>query len=386
MVDSVFVLGSGRMGAVATRDLCRSPLVDEVVIGDIDLSRAEGIRDAIGSNKIRVVKVDATNQTQLAEKIRGCAVLINAVWYEHNLIVMKAAIQEKVHYDDLGGLFHMTRKQMELNQTAESAGITAILGGGESPGITNVMVALCAKKLDIVQKIRIRVGGVEKEDRSVGESLVFPFAVSTVFDEYSKTPVMYANARFQEVAALSGDEIVEFKEPVGRNTCHYSIHSEIATLPLNYKQVTDVDFKLGVSPKILNAIKPMIDAGLDDSSPIEVRGMKVSPRDFAIAYLQSHTIDKEPERWVALKTEVEGIKDERRLTVVCDVVGKPNPEFGVKNATALLTGVGASIVAQMLITGVIKKKGVLAPETCISPEEMLSELEKREIESSIRVA
>ncbi len=373
------------MGAVAVRDLSRSSVVDEVVIGDVDIGRAEQVRHMIGSIKTKLVKVDATNQAQLTEKIRGCSVLINAVWYEHNLEVMKAAIQEKVHYDDLGGLFHMTRKQMELNQDAENAGITAVLGGGESPGITNVMVAMCAKKLDTVQKIRIRVGGVEKGDGAAGDTLAFPFAVSTVFDEYSKTPIMYVASRFQELVPLSGDEVVEFKEPVGRNTCHYSIHSEIATLPLNFKQVTDVDFKLGVSPKLFKAIRPMIDAGLDDSVPIEVKGNKVSPRDFAVAYLQSRSSSEEPERCVALKTEVEGMKGDRKRTVVCDVVGKPDAVFGVKNATALLTGVGASIVAQMIMTGAITKKGVVAPETCVPPEVMFSELEKRNIETSIAV-
>jgi saccharopine dehydrogenase (NAD+, L-lysine-forming) len=373
------------MGIVAARDLCRSSVVDEVIIGDVDITRSEHVKDTIGSNKIKLVKVDATNQTALVEAIRGCKVLINAVWYEHNLQVMKAAIQAKAHYNDLGGLFHMTRKQMELNQAAENAGITAVLGGGESPGITNVMVALGAKKLDIVQKIRIRVGGMEMRDGSVGDRLVFPFAVSTVFDEYSKTPVMYVTAKFEEVAPLSGDEVVEFKEPVGRNTCHYSIHSEIATLPLSFKQVTDVDFKLGVSPKLFKAIRPMIEAGLGDSSPIDVKGMNVSPRDFAIAYLQSHASSEEPERCVALKTEVEGTSDGKKRIVVCDIVGKPDPILEVKNATALLTGVGASIVAQMIMTGAITKKGVVPPEACVPPEQMFAELEKRNIETSITV-
>lgn len=373
------------MGEVAVRDLCRSDVVDEVIIGDVDITKAEHARSTIASNKIRTVKVDATDQAKLAEKLSESRVLINAVWYEHNLEVMKAAIQAKVHYNDLGGLFHMTRKQMELNRAAENAGITALLGGGESPGITNVMVALCAKKLDSVKKIRIRVGGIEVGSVPAGDRLVFPFAVSTVFDEYSKAPVMYVDSKFQEVAPLSGDEVVEFNEPVGRNTCHYSIHSEIATLPLNFKQVTDVDFKLGVSPKLFEAIRPMIDAGLGDSVPIEVRGMKVSPRDFAVAYLQSRSSSEEPERCVALKTEVEGMKDEKSQIVTCDVVGKPDPVFGVKNSTALLTGVGASIVAQMIMTGAITKRGVVAPETCVSPEGMLSELEKRNIETSITV-
>src|SRR5271157_6656413 len=171
MVNSIFVLGGGRMGEVAARDLCRSSLVDEVIIGDVDISTAEHAKRTIGSNKIKIVKVDATDQAKLAEKLSESRVLINAVWYEHNLEVMKAAIQAKVHYNDLGGLFHMTRKQMELDRNAENAGITAVLGGGESPGITNVMVALCAKKLDSAKKIRIRVGGIEVGGGSVGDRL-----------------------------------------------------------------------------------------------------------------------------------------------------------------------------------------------------------------------
>jgi len=373
------------MGEVAARDLCRSTLIDEVIIGDIDITRVEHAKSTIGSNKIKIVKVDANDPAKLVEEISASRVVINAIWYEHNLEVMKAAIQAKVHYNDLGGLFHMTRKQMELNRNAENAGITAVLGGGESPGITNVMVALCAKKLDSVKKIRIRVGGIEVGGVPAGDRLAFPFAVSTVFDEYSKTPVMYMDSKFQEVAPLSGDEVVEFNEPVGRNTCHYSIHSEIATLPLNFKQATDVDFKLGVSPKLFKAIRPMIDAGLGDSVPIEVKGVKVSPRHFAVAYLQSRASREEPERCVALRTEVEGMKDGKSRIVTCNIVGKPDPVFGVKNSTALLTGVGASIVAQMIMTGAITKKGVVAPEACVSPEGMLSELKKRNIETSITV-
>ncbi len=235
------------------------------------------------------------------------------------------------------------------------------------------------------RKSKSAVGGTEIGNRPAEDRLVFPFAVSTVFDEYSKTPVMYLDSKFQEVVPLSGDEIVEFKEPVGKNTCHYSIHSEIATLPLNFKQATDVDFKLGVSPRIFKAIRPIIEAGLDDSNSIEVKGMSVSPRDFAIGYLQSRSSNEEPERCVALKTEVEGVKDGRRTIVISDVVGRPDPIFGVKNGTALLTGVGASIVAQMIMTGAITKKGVVAPETCVPPEEMFSELEKRNIQTSITV-
>lgn len=46
MVNSVFVLGIGRLAAVATRDLCTSRVV-EVVIGDIGVSRAEHVSSTV---------------------------------------------------------------------------------------------------------------------------------------------------------------------------------------------------------------------------------------------------------------------------------------------------------------------------------------------------
>ncbi len=364
------------MGLVAARDLAESKSVDRVVIGDMDLPKAEKMAKETGHGKISVVKVDATKHDDLVRTIRGSRVLVNAVWYENNLRVMKAAIEAGVHYNDLGGLFHMTRRQLELNEQAEEAGITAVLGGGESPGITNVMCASSAEKMDSVQEIRIRVGGVEDGERS-SEKLVFPFAISTVFDEYSKPPIMFLNGRFQEVEPLSGEEEVEFPAPVGRNRCHYSLHSEIATLPLNFSGVRHVDFKLGVSERILRVVKPLIDAGLDDTTPIEVRGQKVSPRDFAIAFLGSRASDEDPLRHVALRTEVTGMKYGRRLRHVQVLLGGPSERLGVRNATGFLTGIGASIVAQFILEGRIRKAGVVAPETAVPPADLIRELEGR---------
>ena len=226
--------------------------------------------------------------------------------------------------------------------------------------------------------VRIRVGARETAD-SKSDRLVFPFAVSTVFDEYSKRPIMFLNGHFQEVEPLSGEEEVLFAEPVGKQTCHYSIHSEIATLPLNIKGVKSVDFKLGISEKIYQAVKPMVDAGMADATPIEFKGQKISPREFAIAFLTARAANMEPSRHVALKTEVTGTRKEKRIRQIRELIGAPSENMGVRNATALLTGIGASITAQLILTGTIRKTGVMAPESCIPTSQYLSELAKREI-------
>lgn len=366
------------MGMVAARDLVESKHIDQITIGDVDTTRAEKLAKGLGSKKVRVAKVDASNHVGLVQALRGASVVINAIWYEFNPEVMRAAIEARVHYTDLGGLFHVTRKQMKQDSEAKRAGITAILGGGESPGISNVMVAASAEKMDSVEEIRVRVGGREVS-QSTTDKLVFPFAVSTVFDEYSKPPMMFLNGQFQEVAPLSGEEEIEFPAPVGRNKCHYTIHSEMATLPLSFKGVRHVDFKLGVSEKIFRAVKPLVDAGLADTIPINVRGQKVIPRDFAISYLTSRSSDEEPKRYVTLRTEVVGVKKGKKVVETRLILGEPSERFKVKNATGLLTGIGASIVAQFIMTGQITKRGALAPEACVPTTEFFAELGKRGI-------
>jgi len=366
------------MGIVAAQDLVRTDCIDSVIVGDFDISRAESLAQSIGSDKISTKRVDATRHDNLVDAIRGADVLINAIWYEHNLEVMKATIEANIHYNDLGGLFHMTRKQLNLDEEARQAEVTAVLGGGESPGITNVLVALCAERLDSIEDIRIRVGGKEKV-RPANDKLVFPFAVSTVFDEYSIPPVTYLNGNFCEVPPLSGEEEVSFPQPVGPNRCHHTIHSEIATLPLSYKGVNNVDFKLGISEEIFKTIKPLIDAGLADTNKIDVKGMKISPREYAIAYLTSRISNEEPVRYVAVRTEVDGRKEGRHLTITANLIGEPSDEFGVKNATALLTGTSASIIAQLIVNGTVTRRGVSAPETCVPPHAFINELEKRSI-------
>ncbi len=366
------------MGLVAARDLAESAEVEEIIIGDVNPAKAQSLARDLGSHKIQVTKVDGTDPSKLKTAIQGSQVLVNAIWYEYNLHVMKACIVARVNYTDLGGLFHMTRKQMKLNRAAKKAEITAVLGGGESPGITNILCALLAQRLDSIKEIRIRVGG-RATSKTPPKKIAFPFAVSTIFDEYSKAPVVYRNGRFQKVAPLSGEEEVEFPEPVGRNRCHYTLHSEIATLPLSFKGVENVDFKLGISEDIFKAIKPMLEAGMADETPLEVIGHRISPRDFAIALLTSRASIEEPTRYVSIRVEVSGLENGKRLRRVCELVQGPSERIGVRNATAFLTGTAASITAQFLLTGKIHQEGVFPPELSVPVTPFIAELEKRGI-------
>ena len=131
--------GAGAMGRVTVRTLTEYEDVDHITIADYNEERARELAFSLKSGKTQVRQIDVNNEERLRSLLRGSDVVLSAVDYVYNLPVLRACIAEKVHYADLGGLFHMSRKLLELHAEASAAGITAILGMGGTPGITNML-------------------------------------------------------------------------------------------------------------------------------------------------------------------------------------------------------------------------------------------------------
>jgi len=150
--------GYGTMGRIIVRDLAESG-AKEILVAGRDESKAAALIEKIGAKRAAPAKIDATDP-DLEKKIREIEpdVLVNATWYEYNMHVMPAAIRARVHYVDLGGLYHMTLKQLKLSADAKKAGVLCVLGMGSTPGTTNVMAAYGADEFDRIGSIRIVSG------------------------------------------------------------------------------------------------------------------------------------------------------------------------------------------------------------------------------------
>jgi len=372
----VFVLGAGRMGSIIAKDLSSSPGDIELGVGDIDQKRAEDVARENGSRA--AFGVDVTKVEKLSEILREYDAVVNASWYEYNLYVMRACLNAKCSYNDLGGLFYTTQEQLKLDPEAKSRGISAIVGGGESPGITNVMAFFGAQGMSEVESVKILVGAKEL---APGKGVTFPFSPSTVIDEYTQNPVEFIDGKFAELKPLSGDESVTFPDPVGQNVCHYSIHSEPATLPQSIgRGIRRVEFKLGISAKMIELLSPLIEVGMVSEGPkVPINGTSISPREFLVSFFNSKAAGGETsERTVALRTIVVGTLSGKKRVVTCDLISGPNYSWGVMNATAYLTGIAGSIFGQMIASGRVQN-GVNAPELAVSPQIFFGELEKRAI-------
>src|SRR6266852_496764 len=173
----------------------------------------------------------------------------------------------------------MTRKLMNMSAEAEAAGITAILGIGGTPGITNMLARAAVEKLDRVESIKVQLGCSDNTPSTA--PLVAPYSIRTILDEFTKEPQVFQDGTWYPQPALSGQEELLFPTPVGRASAIYSLHSECATFPLSFREkgVCHVSFKIAFPGDFMANLKFLVELGFGRDEPVNVRGVSVSPRE-----------------------------------------------------------------------------------------------------------
>ncbi|MBC8496966.1 MAG: saccharopine dehydrogenase NADP-binding domain-containing protein [Chloroflexi bacterium] len=372
--------GAGNMGCISVQTLANDPRVDEVLIADIDMNNAQVVADTIGSPKISIQEVDVNDKASLMSALKGSATCLNATVYYTNLKVMEACLEAGVHYNDMGGLFFVTRKQLELHDRFEKAGISAILGLGSAPGMPNIQARYAADRLDTIESIKI-YDGIKPPPP---DDLLFTYAVPTIVEELTVEPMVFEDGEFKAKPPLSGFEDYWFAEPLGSLPMHLSLHSEVATLPVSFadKGVKECFFKInywGMAKETVEKVRVLVDFGFDSDQPVEVNGQQVVPRDLMLTMMSDYVPEiieflappkTQPPDWAKeIVTEIKGTKDGKEITY----------RLGTLTCKgALPTGAVPAIAAIWLAEGVIDP-GVYAPEIAIEPEPFFKELEKLDI-------
>ncbi len=247
--------GAGLMGRITVRDLLENPDIDQVTVGELHRKAALSILGSLKEKRLKVESLDIKQQDKLVGLISGHDVVINSTPYVLNLEVMRACLSAGVHYLDLGGLFKMTQRQLELSDDFRKRDLIAVLGCGSTPGTTNVMAGYAVSKLDEVESVEVKIGCA---DFAISESpLTPPYTMDTVLDEFSLNPVIFEGGKFREVSPLSGEEEVVFPAPVGVVNACYTIHSEVATFPLSFKNkgIKRASFRIAFPQAFYNKIK-----------------------------------------------------------------------------------------------------------------------------------
>ncbi len=363
--------GAGAMGRITVRTLIEYEDVDQVTIADYNEERAREVAATLGSSKIQVKQIDVNDSKRLSQLLQDSDVVLNAVEYIYNLPVLEVCIQEKVHYADLGGLFHITRKLMDRSAAAEAAGITAIVGMGGTPGITNLLARAAVDKLQL---------GCSDATPSTAP-LVAPYSIRTILDEFTKQPQVFQDGAWYPQQPLTGQEEMIFPLPVGRATAIYSLHSECATFPVSFrnKGIRHVSFKIAFPSDFLTKLKFLVDIGFGSDEPINIRGVKVSPREVLARLLEMAPVeDVEPQDCDVLRIVAAGEASGQQVEITNQVVVLPYRRWGI-SAGALDTGIPLAIAGRMLANGEITRRGAFGPEMCVPVEPFFRELARYEM-------
>ena len=374
----VLILGGyGAMAQSTVPDLLSSPGVERVGIAGRNAAKAKASAAAARDDRASAVPVDARDSAALIREFKRWDCVINSTWYDLNVPIMEAAIEAGIHYCDLGGLYHQTLRQLKLDSRAKDAGVTCILGIGSTPGTMNVMGMHGATKVDKIEKVLLRSSGAVVAGGEAGK-FVPPYAIRTIFDEFSLDAPILRKGKVQFVPALSGLERSEFMSPVGVVEGYYTIHSELATMPETIgKGVQEMDFIVAFPPAFRETVATLVRLGLASREEILVEGTKVRPYDVTSTAIDALPKPKEPELDVDIQRCVlVGEKDGDSVTLRYEAVTWPHKKWKVGGGV-VDTGVPPSIAAQWMANGSVKRKGVIPPEIAFDPLPYFKELSAR---------
>ena len=339
----VAILGAGGTIAPAiVRDLAESDEVAEMLLVDLDQEKARATADQHGGGKASV-----------ADGVAGADVVVNSAGYRINLDAMRSSLDTGAHYVDLGGLYWMTGKQLELHEDFERAGLLAVLGMGSSPGKTNVMAAHAARVLgsEKLQTVHVAAGGRDL-DPPGGES--FPYALQTLIDELTMPPIVIRDGEAAEVEPLSPGGTVRFADPIGDGETIHTIHSEMRTFPTSFG-CREASFRLSLAPALLERLRELTAASDTEQAEAAARALPPSANT-----VSSHVIEA-----------TAGARSVRVTSFT-----PPHEDWGLGGGI-VSTAAPAAAVVRLLARGAVEARGALPPEKCIDPDALFPELERR---------
>ena len=347
----VAVLGAaGTIAPAIVRDLAESEEVSGLVLIDLNEEGAEAVAGTHGLGKAEI-----RGEWHLAD----CDVLVNAASYRVNIGAMSAALDAGCHYLDLGGLYWMTGRQLELHGEFERAGLLAVLGIGSSPGKTNVMAVQAARELGgQVDALHVSAAGRDLEPPD-GPSA--PYALQTLVDEVTLAPVVLRDGEPVEIEPLHEGGPVSFPEPIGQTDTIHTLHSELRTFGESFG-CREASFRLSLPPALLERLRDLRGASTEDVAAAAARTLPPSSRT-----VSAHVV------------EAEGPAGKARVSCLT----RPMDEWGLGGGI-VSTGAPAAATVRLLARGTVTARGALPPERCLEPDDLFPELESRSAEFQVQ--
>lgn len=358
--------GTGGMGRYAARTAAAFDFVDNVIIADLNLKAAEAFASQLGP-KARGMAVDVRDPNLLQTVLAQGDIVLNTVgpFFRFGVPIVKAAIQAGRNYIDLCDDWEPTLEMLDLHQEASRAGITAVIGLGASPGITNLLAVLAIKELDRVDTIYTVWDLDSAKPETIGPA---PSAamVHGMLQLTGKIKV-WEGGGYRDVRPVR--QVTLNYPGIGIRPAWSIGHPEAVTLPRYFPGLKTSRNLMVTSRSNVMAlwiVAAMVNTGLLSiekaariAEKVEGVGVGRTPADFIREAESGGKLRLPP-----LFALAEGEKAGRPASVAVSVSGAP--AGGMGGATGVPLAAGLSMFRQKL------KPGVYAPEGIIDPLALLN--------------
>jgi lysine 6-dehydrogenase len=116
-----------------------------------------------------------------------------------------------------------------------------------------------------------------------------------------------------------------------------------------------------------------------ETDAVDVKGVKVVPREAFMAIVGPRLTKPEGKDLVALRVIVTGTKGRKEKTLTWELIDRYDERHHI-SAMMRTTGYSLSITGMMQVRGQVKPAGVHTPDECVPPEQYIAELAKRGVE------
>jgi len=349
----VIVVGCGNIGSVAAEDLARNMKSTEVVLTDNDEKRAKAVAQKIGLANVSWMKLDAANSAGTVHALKDFDLALGFLPGKLGYGLAEACIDAG---KDLVDVSFMAENPLALDKKAAKAGVTVVPDCGLAPGISNVLAGHAVAVLDKVKSAHIMVGGLPEKPIPPLD-YVITWSPESLIDEYTRTARIVEKGKQTDVEVLSGIEEVDFPG-IGKLEAFFTDGLRTLIDTIEGEEMWEKTIRYSGHAEKVKVLK---DLGFFGEKQVSIDDVKISPRRLAAKLLAEKLWRPDIRDVVALRVEVSGIKNGKSLRYVYHLLDRFDKKRGI-TSMARTTAYPASIVAQMMLKGAIKEKGVVPPE------------------------
>ncbi|GBL30604.1 carboxynorspermidine synthase [Opitutia bacterium] len=387
MSKKVLIIGAGGVGnVVAHKCAMLTEYFSEVMLASRNENKCKAIaadvKQATGRT-LRTAAVDADDVKATVALIKsfGADLLINVALPYQDLPLMDACLHAGIHYVDTANYEppHLAKFeyswQWAYRERFQKAGLTALLGSGFDPGVTNVFCAYAQKHLfDTIETIDIM-------DANAGDH-GYPFATNfnpeINIREITQRGRYWEQGEWKETDPLSVKWVYDYPG-IGPKDSYLLFHEELESLAINIKGLKRIRFFMTFSQNYLTHLRVLENVGMTRIDPIEFQGHKIVPIQFLKALLPDPaSLGPRTKGKTCIGCEITGVKDGKpRKVFIHNICDHQECYAEVKSqAISYTTGVPAAIGGAMIASGQWTRPGVWNMEE-MNPDPFMAELNKR---------